>query len=153
MGEVSETLDDVNFNVGNLYHISDFALSTSVKEGFGYMFVEPWIADTPLIGRHIDHVIPDFHKNGLNLHHLYADDVLVDGPIYKKRIKNLDNILSNKKILYNTIDKMKIEERTENAKKVLEQNKEAVKNNYNHVKIADQLGHYLKLPQYEIKIA
>ena len=67
MGEVSEIIDDINYNVGNLYHISDFALSTSVKEGFGYMFVEPWVANTPQIGRHIDYVIPDFHKNGLDL--------------------------------------------------------------------------------------
>jgi len=153
MGEVSEIIDDINFNVGNLYHLSDFALSTSVKEGFGYMFVEPWIANTPQIGRHIEHVVPDFHKNGLDLNHLYDDDILVDGPKYKKRIKNLDNILSDKKILYKTIDKMKIPERTEYAKKVLEQNKEAVKINYNHIKIAGELANYLKLNQYGIKVA
>ena len=43
---------------------------------------------------------------------------------------------------------MKIDERTENAKKVLEQNKEAVKINYNHIKIANELANYLHLNKY-----
>jgi glycosyltransferase involved in cell wall biosynthesis len=145
LGEISEIIDGENLNIGNLYHIADLALSTSVKEGFGYMFVEPWISDTALIGRHIEHVIPDFHKNGLDLRHLYDDDILVDGPKYKKRIKNLDQILSDKKLMYQTIDKLQINERRNYAKNILEQNKKAVEKNYNHVKIADELANYLKL--------
>jgi len=145
LGEISEVIDGENLNIGNLYHIADLALSTSVKEGFGYMFVEPWISETALIGRHIEHVIPDFNKNGLDLRHLYDEDILVDGPIYKKRIKNLDQILSDKKLMCETIDKLQINERRNYAKNVLEQNKEAVEKNYNHVKIADELASYLKL--------
>jgi glycosyltransferase involved in cell wall biosynthesis len=145
LGKISEIIDEENFNVGNLYHIADLALSTSVKEGFGYMFVEPWVAETPLIGRYIEHVIPDFHKNGLDLRHLYDEDILIDGPKYKKRIKNLDQILSNKKLIHKTIDRIQIDKRKNYAQNVLEQNKEAVEKNYNNVKIADELAGYLKL--------
>jgi glycosyltransferase involved in cell wall biosynthesis len=149
LGEISEIIDEENFNVGNLYHIADLALSTSVKEGFGYMFVEPWVAKTPMIGRYIEHVIPDFQKNGLDLRHLYNEDILVDGPKYKKRIKNLDQILSDKKLINKTIDNLQIGERKNYAKNVLEQNKKAVEKNYNHIKISDELAGYLKLKKYE----
>lgn len=47
-------------------------ISTSVTEGFGFAFLEPWTANRLLAGRRIDHVCRDFEKNGLFLDHLYS---------------------------------------------------------------------------------
>jgi glycosyltransferase involved in cell wall biosynthesis len=47
------------------------ALSTSVKEGFGFSFLEPWTADRALFGRRIDCVCGDFEEAGLRFDTLY----------------------------------------------------------------------------------
>jgi hypothetical protein len=40
-------------------------LSTSVKEGFGFSFLEPWTADRAVLGRRIDYVCRDFEEAGV----------------------------------------------------------------------------------------
>ncbi len=47
-------------------------LSTSINEGFGFSFAEPWTAGRYMTGRRIDHVCRDFESNGLDLSHLYS---------------------------------------------------------------------------------
>ena len=46
-------------------------ITTSVKEGFGFSFLEPWTAFLPVAGRRIDYVCRDFEEAGLRLDHLY----------------------------------------------------------------------------------
>jgi hypothetical protein len=46
-------------------------LTTSITEGFGFAFLEPWTAHRLLTGRRIDHACRDFEANGLVLDHLY----------------------------------------------------------------------------------
>ncbi|GHV18002.1 hypothetical protein FACS189493_6700 [Spirochaetia bacterium] len=41
-------------------------LSTSVKEGFGFSFLEPWTAGRAVIGRRIDYVCRDFGEAGVH---------------------------------------------------------------------------------------
>jgi glycosyltransferase involved in cell wall biosynthesis len=48
-------------------------ISTSVKEGFGFSFLEPWTAGRAVIGRRIDYVCGDFEAAGLRFNALYQD--------------------------------------------------------------------------------
>ena len=46
-------------------------ITTSVKEGFGFSFLEPWTAYLPVVGRRIGYVCHDFEEAGLNMNGLY----------------------------------------------------------------------------------
>jgi len=67
----------VEFNLGAKYSLPDLIarstqlLTTSVAEGFGLAFLEPWLAKRFLSGRNIPEITRDFAKNGVNLDHLY----------------------------------------------------------------------------------
>ncbi len=45
--------------------------TTSVAEGFGLAFLEPWFAGRPVIGRDLPEITRDFKSEGLQLGHLY----------------------------------------------------------------------------------
>jgi hypothetical protein len=68
----------VEFGLGQKHSLSDLlgtsvcALSASVKEGFGFSFLEPWTAGLGLFGRRIDYVCADFEKAGLRFNQLYT---------------------------------------------------------------------------------
>jgi hypothetical protein len=47
------------------------ALTTSVKEGFGFSFLEPWTAGLGLAGRRINYVCADFEQAGVCFDALY----------------------------------------------------------------------------------
>jgi glycosyltransferase involved in cell wall biosynthesis len=61
----------VEFEVGTRESFADVfgsalaVLSTSVKEGFGFSFLEPWTADRAVMGRRIDYVCKDFEEAGI----------------------------------------------------------------------------------------
>ena len=46
-------------------------LSTSIAEGFGLGFLEPWMSGKFLWGRNIPEITQDFSSLGINLNHLY----------------------------------------------------------------------------------
>lgn len=52
------------------------AVTTSIKEGFGMCFLEPWIFNTPVAGRTIPYVLPDFQKDGMYFPNLYDSLVI-----------------------------------------------------------------------------
>jgi len=52
-------------------HSADHCLTTSIAEGFGMAFLEPWLAGRPLRGRDIPSVTRDFRAAGLKLGALY----------------------------------------------------------------------------------
>jgi glycosyltransferase involved in cell wall biosynthesis len=54
-----------------LMSASDFCISTSVREGFGMVFMEPWLMGTPVIGRNIDYIINDLTNSGILFPRLY----------------------------------------------------------------------------------
>ena len=68
----------VEFELGLRHSLSDLlggsasALSTSVKEGFGFSFLEPWTAGLPLFGRRIEYVCADFERAGVRFDGLYS---------------------------------------------------------------------------------
>lgn len=51
---------------------SDFLITTSITEGFGFSFIEPWIAKKNLWGRKLPDICQDFEQNSIRLDHLYS---------------------------------------------------------------------------------
>ena len=52
--------------------------STSVAEGFGMTFLEPWLAGRPVVARRLPGVTSDFEKAGVNLDSFY-DSIPIPG--------------------------------------------------------------------------
>ncbi len=52
---------------------SDCFVTTSVMEGFGMTFLEPWVFGKPLIGRSIPSLTKDFKELGIKLENLYSN--------------------------------------------------------------------------------
>ena len=50
---------------------TDFILSTSVAEGFGMAFLEPWLMERNVIARRLPTVTDDFQQGGVELPNLY----------------------------------------------------------------------------------
>jgi hypothetical protein len=50
---------------------ADSMVTTSITEGFGFSFLEPWTAGKWLWGRRLPEVCADFEKNGIDLDGLY----------------------------------------------------------------------------------
>lgn len=57
---------------GTLVQTARFLVTTSVAEGFGFAFLEPWRAGKWLQGRRLAPVCNDFGDNGVDLNHLYT---------------------------------------------------------------------------------
>lgn len=60
-------------NHEELINISDFCITTSIREGFGMVYLEPWLAGTPVIGRDIPCITEDLKNHGLAFHRLYSE--------------------------------------------------------------------------------
>ncbi len=61
----------INANYPELLKKAPFVITTSVNEGFGFTFLEPWTAGKMVYGRNLPHVCRDFIKQGVDLKHLY----------------------------------------------------------------------------------
>jgi len=70
------------YGVGDMVRVADLIITTSVLEGFGFAYIEPWILDRPVIGRSIPFITPDFQAKGMKLGHLYTV-LLVNGKDFK----------------------------------------------------------------------
>jgi len=56
----------------DLVFTSKFLITTSITEGFGFSFLEPWTARKILWGRKLPDICSDFENNGISLSHLYS---------------------------------------------------------------------------------
>ncbi|NBC48058.1 MAG: glycosyltransferase [Gammaproteobacteria bacterium] len=56
---------------GALLASSHALITTSVGEGFGLAFLEPWLIDRPLAGRELPEITSDFTADGIDLSGLY----------------------------------------------------------------------------------
>jgi glycosyltransferase involved in cell wall biosynthesis len=81
-----EASDRVNYK--ELIAASDFCITTSIREGFGMVYMEPWLAGTPVIGREISCVIGDLKQSGLRFPRLY-EKLQVETPLGKKDFKDI----------------------------------------------------------------
>ncbi|MEX1326754.1 MAG: hypothetical protein AB1Z29_08130 [Desulfobacterales bacterium] len=50
---------------------ADFLITSSITEGFGFSFLEPWLFEKLLWGRNLPDICRDFTRNGIRLDHLY----------------------------------------------------------------------------------
>ena len=57
---------------------ADYVVSTSVAEGFGMAFLEPWLLGRGVIARRLKTVADDFENGGVNLHSFY-DSIPIPG--------------------------------------------------------------------------
>lgn len=55
-----------------LIQSAKYMITTSISEGFGFSFLEPWLHDRFLWGRKLADICRDFETNGLNLDHMYT---------------------------------------------------------------------------------
>jgi glycosyltransferase involved in cell wall biosynthesis len=68
---------EIIFEAGNkvdfeqLLHATDFCITTSYREGFGMVYLEPWLLNTPVVGRDIDYITKDFKQDGFAFPTLY----------------------------------------------------------------------------------
>jgi len=58
-------------NVCSLVRGADACVTTSVEEGFGMAFLEPWLAGKAILGRDLPGVTQDFVQQEITLDHLY----------------------------------------------------------------------------------
>jgi glycosyltransferase involved in cell wall biosynthesis len=56
---------------GELVQHADALITTSIQEGFGLAFLEPWLAGKNLLGRNLPEITSDFAEEGLDLSSLY----------------------------------------------------------------------------------
>lgn len=64
--------DDGKYSFLDLLGWSDFVVTTSIGEGFGLAFLEPWTAGKSVVGRDLPEITQDFVKNSLKLDQLYS---------------------------------------------------------------------------------
>lgn len=68
---------DLGISEGDRYEFfdlvgwADFFVTTSVAEGFGLAFLEPWVSGKAVIGRDLPGITKDFERAGLDLGNLY----------------------------------------------------------------------------------
>ena len=50
-----------------------YLLTTSITEGFGFSFLEPWLFDKMVWGRKLSDICTDFEANGVSFRHMYTE--------------------------------------------------------------------------------
>jgi glycosyltransferase involved in cell wall biosynthesis len=70
---------DAGLNVPfeEIMQASDICITTSVMEGFGMVYLEPWLMDVPVVGRNLPNVTVDLIQAGIEFPLLY-NSVLVE---------------------------------------------------------------------------
>lgn len=73
------------FNVGKelafdtIMSAADYCVTTSYMEGFGMVYLEPWLFNTPVVGRELTNIVQDIKKNGIYFPYLYKSIIIDDG--------------------------------------------------------------------------
>jgi len=130
--------DPEDFTISDLFSSGGVSVGTSVDEGFGFTFVEPWLAGNALIGRNLPRVTADFKNNGMQLDHLYDSDVFPYCPDETQRNSCVKHILGDKTI-YNALKKqLDLDKRIENANATLEHNNRVVREVYDYIPNAER---------------
>ena len=62
----------LKYDFEKLVLAAKFLITTSITEGFGFSFLEPWTAKKILCGRKLPDICYDFEQNGIKLDHLYT---------------------------------------------------------------------------------
>lgn len=109
--EWSEELSlPVSFELGNrdqwtfqnLLHSCDGFLTTSVAEGFGLAFLEPWLLDKGIVGRNLPDITGDFSTVGIDFDQSLYDSLMV--PLDWLAHKKIDFVSDFKRALEQAYD-------------------------------------------------
>jgi len=150
----------LKYGVADMYAAARMTLTTSVMEGFGFVFIEPWAACVGVIGRNLPAVSMDFKKAGLCLDHLY-NVLLVNGEDFADlgaddpdaglerrlaEIKKLDDseylrmiLQKNGAPLRATLKMFRPERRQSVTQNIVQSNRRKVLDNYATPAVVDQL--------------
>ena len=67
-------------------------VTTSIAEGFGLAFLEPWLAGRPLVGRDLPEITSEFVDEGIDLHGLYTELTVpldwIDQDDFRSRVRD-----------------------------------------------------------------
>ncbi|MFA8449523.1 MAG: glycosyltransferase family 4 protein [Bacteroidales bacterium] len=134
-----------------LLNAADFAISTSIKEGFGLSFLEPWLLETPVVGRRLNNSCNDFEVQGLTFSSLYNQIKVNKFPDFgflsiedqSKIISNciLDNNLCGQILNQNSNLKNLF---TPPTQSLIQRNKEIIKSIYSTSKFGENLNDIYK---------
>ncbi len=101
----------IKVNFVELIQASDWCFTTSIQEGFGMVYMEPWLLGTPVGGRNLDYITSDLRNSGMIFPLLY-DEVQVETEAGKADFGTLEmegqmnvisDLLNNKDIRQETI--------------------------------------------------
>lgn len=85
---------------------ADMLITTSIAEGFGLAFLEPWLSGKPLTGRNLPQITADFEKHGLDLSNLYNRlPVPLSGPGWDIRDEFLNALETGMKASYRSYNR------------------------------------------------
>jgi glycosyltransferase involved in cell wall biosynthesis len=97
-------------NHEELIMVSDFCLTTSIAEGFGMVYLEPWLLETPVIGRNLHCITADLERQGMEFPRLYQQ-ILVETPRGRVDFKDLAAMEQQKYLedmMHNSLTKHKL---------------------------------------------
>ncbi|MBU2579854.1 glycosyltransferase [Patescibacteria group bacterium] len=153
------------YSVGDLYQASFATVMTSLREGFGYPFLECWFAGKIVVGRRIQNIVDDFEKSGLSFEWLYDNFLLNNRDVVNaedeksfKRAKRVLEIFRDKELKERILELNKddvlkqvevLRDRTR-REKIIKENLEAAKNIYEVSEVAKQ---FLELIQGAAPVA
>jgi len=105
------------FSIADIFQISDAVIMTSLREGFGYPYLECWFTGKVVLGRRIEQVVGDFEKSGLNFDWLYKKFLL--DPENSDSLEDEESFAGAKKVV-------EILKSKESVKQVFDLNKEVI---------------------------
>lgn len=141
-GESGHKLKEGEYKLKDLFAVSDVIITTSLLEGFGYCFLEPFLVEKPLIGRSLKYAEEDFENAGVDLSNLYAELKVFNkkyGKItHAERMSIIEYISNNQldKIIKDNNLKEKLD--YENKSRVIK-NKEKIIEMFNYIDNAELL--------------
>jgi hypothetical protein len=76
------------FSMCDLHSLCCALITTSLMEGFGFVYHEGWLSGRLVLGRRIPEIVGDFESNGMSFDHLYDRLAvsLVDVPHLRERL-------------------------------------------------------------------
>jgi len=93
--------DRGEFSYSDLLGWADFFVTTSIAEGFGLAFLEPWIIEKSVVGRNLERITRDFSDQGIRLNHLYSRlEIPVDWLDETALSREMDNSLRQSYLAY-----------------------------------------------------
>ncbi len=96
--------DSGEYSYPDLVGWSDLFVTTSIAEGFGLAFLEPWILGKSVAGRNLERITRDFSEQGIRLDHLYSRlKVPVDWLAERDLRKAMDACLRQSYLAYDRV--------------------------------------------------